>query len=113
MGPEPKFLLQLPFDRNNCGDIDAKWQLKMQSRRNVLEILSETLNDSDRVARHSEICGPRAQTHQSEDGNDDRSARATTRHDLIESILPLSDQIRKIGAGSGPTTPRAATIVLR
>ena len=48
------------------------------------------------------------QADQSEDGKDDYSARATTRHDLLESILPLPDQILKIGTGFGPATPGAA-----
>ena len=52
-GRKPEFLLQLPFDRNDCCQIYAQRQLKMQSRRNILEILSETLHDCNRVARHS------------------------------------------------------------
>ena len=55
---EPEFLLQLPFDGNDCRHINAQRQLEMQSRRNLLEILSETLHDSDRVARHSVIGRP-------------------------------------------------------
>src|SRR5438046_1735927 len=39
---EPEFLLQLPFDRNDCRRINAQRQLEMQARRNVLEILPET-----------------------------------------------------------------------
>src|SRR6185295_16299941 len=114
--PEPEFLLQLPFHRNNCGQIDAEWQFEMQSGWNFLEILAEALNHSDRVARHCEICGPRAYAEQSEDDNHDRSTRPTPRHDLVELILPLPYQILEIGAGSSPTTPGAApaaAIVLR
>ena len=40
-------LLQLPFDGNDGRRINAQRQLEMQSRRNNLEILSETLHDSD------------------------------------------------------------------
>ena len=39
-------LLQLPFDGNDGRRINAQRQLEMQSRRNNLEILSETLHDS-------------------------------------------------------------------
>src|ERR1700747_976207 len=88
----------------------------MQSGRNFLEILAEALNHSDRVARHCEICGPRAYAEQSEDDNHDRSTRPTPRHDFVELILPLPYQVLEIGAGSGPTPPRAppaAAIVLR
>ena len=57
-GREPEFLLQLPFDGNDGRDINAQRQLEMQSRRNILEILSETLDDGDRVARHGVIGRP-------------------------------------------------------
>ena len=69
-GPEPEFLLQLPFDGNDCRDIDAERQLEMQSRRNVLEILTETLHDSDKVARHSVIGGPCDYAEQREAGEE-------------------------------------------
>jgi hypothetical protein len=51
-----------------------------------------------------------------DDGKDDCWAQATTRHDLLDSILPLPDQIPKIGTRLGPATPGAASaaiIVLR
>jgi hypothetical protein len=57
-GREPEFLLQLPFDGNDCRRINAQWQLEMQSRRNVLEIFTKTLHNSYRVARHSVIGRP-------------------------------------------------------
>jgi hypothetical protein len=45
---------------------------------------------------------------QSEDCNGDYSARPATRQNVLESLLPLSDQILNIGAGFGPSTPGAA-----
>src|SRR6266404_5351025 len=80
----------------------------MQPRRNILEILAETLHDSDRVARHCVIGAPCAYDDQSEAGKDDHSARATTLHDPLKAILPPSDQILNIG-GFGPATPGAAS----
>jgi len=68
---KPKFLLQLPFDRNDRCRINAQRQLEMQSRRNFLEILAEALHDGDRVARYSVVGRPCDQTDQSEGGKDD------------------------------------------
>src|SRR5688572_1890045 len=85
----------------------------MQSRWNVLEILAKTLHDRDGVARHGVIARPCSQADQSEHREDDQSAWAATRHDLLESILPLPDQMLNIGARFGPAIPGAATAVLR
>ena len=74
LGREPEFLLQLPFDGNDCRGIDAQRQLEMQSRGNLLEILAETLDDGDRITRHSVIGRPRTEAGEDEDCNDDRSA---------------------------------------
>jgi len=57
-GREPEFLFQLPFDRNDCRHINAQRQLEKQSRGNVFEILTETLHDSDGIARHGVIGRP-------------------------------------------------------
>src|ERR1700738_3117474 len=99
---EPEFLLQLPFDGNDGRDINAQRQLEMQSRRNVLEILTEPLHDSDRVAWHSVIGRPCDQTDQGKGGKEDYRSQATTRQYLLQSILPLPDQILNIGTGFGP-----------
>ena len=80
-GREPEFLLQLPFDGKDCRLVNTQWQLEMQSRRNVLEILTETLHDSDGIARYRVIGRPCTEADQSKDSNDDYPTRATTRHD--------------------------------
>ena len=44
----------------------------------------------------------------SEHGKDDHSARTTTRHDLLEPILPLPNQVLNVGTGCGSGPPGAA-----
>jgi hypothetical protein len=70
-GREPEFLLQLPFDGNDCGRINTQRQLEMQPWRNVLEIFAEALHDGDGVAWHRVIGCPYAQADQHENGKDD------------------------------------------
>jgi len=88
---EPEFLLQLPLDGNDGRRIDAQWQLEMQSRRNILEIFTKTLHDSNRVARHCVIRCPYAQASQNDDNKENDTTRATTWHDLLETIPRLPD----------------------
>jgi len=42
----PNSCFNLPFDRNDRRRINAQRELEMQARRNVLQILSETLHDA-------------------------------------------------------------------
>src|SRR5829696_9327539 len=80
----------------------------MEPRRNVLEIFAEALHDRDRVARHSVIGCPCTPAKQRKNGKDDDAARAPGRHDLLQPILAVSDQVFKIGTGFGPAIPGVA-----
>ena len=71
----------------------------MQSRRNVLEILAETLDDRDGVARYRVVGRPGAQDGERDNGGDHESSRATTGHGLPEPLLPVPNQVFKIGRG--------------
>ena len=49
-GRKSEFLFKLPFNRYNCYSINAKRDFEMESRWNIFDISSETLDDSDRIA---------------------------------------------------------------
>src|SRR3546814_15674375 len=84
----------------------------MQSRRNVLEIFAETLHDRDGVARHSVIGRPCAKAYQRENGKNDQPARAAAWHHLLETFLPLADQVFHIGIGGGFAIRGAAPVAV-
>src|SRR3954449_1104402 len=94
--------------------VDAEGQLGVQAWLNLLQVSAEALHDGDGVARNGVDGRPSDQGDQNEtdDQEDHPAARATAGHHPSESILPLPNQLLKLGTASSPVAPRAALVAV-